>query len=122
MIAGSLGLIAASFMAWAVLLDKGVSGIDGGDGWMIVAGAVVLTAFAVRLLFDDKTLPLWLAWAGLLTAIGVAGINLVDIMSTGGDDVSLGTGMRLMVLAGFTAFVGLVRYSWPRLRESSITK
>ncbi len=114
MIAGGLGLIAGSFMAWAVLLDIGVSGIDGGDGWMTIAGVIVLIAFAVRLLFDDTNLPLWLAWAGLLTAIGVAGINFIDIMSTGGDDVSLGMGMRLMVLSGFAAAVGLLRHSWPR--------
>jgi hypothetical protein len=121
-IAGGLGLITGSFMGWAVLLGQTVSGIDGGDGWMAVAGAVVVTAFAVRLLLGDTTLPNWFAWAGLFVAIGVAGINLIDIMSTGGDDVSLGTGMRLMVLSGFVAFVGLLDYSRSVLRESSRTK
>ena len=89
---------------------------------MTLAGAIVVTAFAVRLLLDNTDLPLWFAWAGLFVAIGVAGINLIDIMSTGGDDVSLGTGMRLMVLGGFLAFVGLLHYSWPRLRDNSNTK
>ncbi len=122
MITGSLGLIVGPFMAWAVLLGTSVSGTDGGDGWMAVAGAVVVVAFAVRLLLGDTTLPLWFAWAGLLVAIGVAGINLIDIMSTGGDDVSIGTGMRLMVLGGFVALTGLARYSWPQFRESSSAK
>jgi len=122
MIAGGLGLIGGSFMAWAVLLGQSVSGIDGRDGWMTVAGAVVITAFAIRLLLGDTTLPIWFAWAGLFVAIGVAGINLIDIMSTGGDDVSLGMGMRLMVLSGFLAFVGLLDYSWPMLRDNSSTK
>jgi len=121
-IAGGLGLIAGSFMAWAVLLGQSVSGIDGRDGWMTVAGAVVITAFAIRLLLGDTALPTWFAWAGLFVAIGVAGINLIDIMSTGGDDVSLGMGMRLMVMSGFVAFVGLLDYSRPLLRESSNTK
>jgi hypothetical protein len=121
-IAGGLGLIAGSFMAWAVLLGQSVSGIDGRDGWMTVAGAVVITAFAIRLLLGDTTLPTWFAWAGLFVAIGVAGINLIDIMSTGGDDVSLGMGMRLMVLSGFVASVGLLDYSRSMLRESSSTK
>ena len=119
MIAGAVGLIVGSFTAWAVLLGTSVSGVDGGDGWMTVAGAVVVTAFAVRLLFDDSTLPLWIAWSGLLTAVGVAAINLIDIMSTGGDDVSLGMGMRLVVVSGFVALVGMVRHSWPRLRANS---
>ena len=109
-------------MAWAVLLGQSVSGIDGRDGWMTVAGAVVITAFAIRLLLGDTILPTWFAWAGLFVAIGVAGINLIDIMSTGGDDVSLGMGMRLMVLSGFLAFVGLLDYSWPMLRDNSSTK
>ena len=122
MIAGALGLIAGSFTAWAVLLGTSVSGIDGGDGWISVAGAVVVGAFGVRLLLGDTTLPLWFVWAGLLIAIGVAGINLIDIMSTGGDDVSLGIGMKLMVLSGFVALLGLSRYSWPLFRESSNTK
>ncbi len=121
MIVGGLGLVAGSFMGWAELLGRSVSGIDGGDGWMTVSGAIVVTAFAVRLLRMDTSLPIWFAWAGLFVAIGVAGINLIDIMSTGGDDVSLGTGMRLMVVAGFVALVGLLRYSWPLLRENSST-
>jgi hypothetical protein len=121
-IIGGLGLIAGSFMAWAVLLGRSVSGIDGRDGWMTVAGAAVVTVFAIRLLLGDTTLPDWFAWAGLFVAIGVAGINLIDIMSTGGDDVSLGMGMRLMVLSGFVAFVGLLDYSRPRLRDISSTK
>ncbi|MCH7585405.1 MAG: hypothetical protein IH941_09665 [Acidobacteria bacterium] len=122
MIAGGLSLVAGSFLGWAVLLGTSVSGVDGGDGWMTLAGAIVVTAFAVRLLLDNTDLPLWFAWAGLFVAIGVAGINLIDIMSTGGDDVSLGTGMKLMVLGGFLSFVGLLHYSWPRLRNNSNTK
>jgi hypothetical protein len=122
MIVGGLGLIAGSFMAWAVLLGQSVSGIDGRDGWMTVAGAVVVTVFAIRLVFGDTILPNWYAWAGLFVAIGVAGINLIDIMSTGGDDVSLGIGMRLMVLSGFVAFVGLLDYSRPALRDIASTK
>mgnify|MGYP006434713491 CR=1 FL=1 len=111
MISGGLGLIAGSFLAWAVLLGQQVSGMDGGDGRMTVAGSVVLVAFGIRLLLGDTNLPLWFAWAGLLVAIGVAGINLLDIMSTGGDDVSIGIGMKLMVLSGFVGFVGLTDYS-----------
>ncbi len=122
MIGGGLSLIAGSFLGWAVLLGTSVSGTDGGDGWMTLAGAIVVTAFAVRLLLNNTDLPLWFAWAGLFVAIGVAGINLIDIMSTGGDDVSLGTGMKLMVLGGFLALSGLLRYSWPRLRDNSKTK
>ena len=119
MIGGGVGLIAGSFLAWAVLLGQHVSGMDGGDGRMTVAGSVVLVAFGIRLLLGDTNLPLWFAWAGILVAIGVAGINLLDIMSTGGDDVSIGIGMKLMVLSGFIGFVGLVDYT---RRISSRTK
>lgn len=122
MTGGGVLLVVGSFLAWARLLGTSVSGTDGGDGWITVAGGVVLTAFAVRLLLDDHELPLWLAWAGLGTAIGVAGINLIDIVGTGGDDVGIGAGMVLMVVGGFLGFVGLARYSWPRLRETSTTK
>ncbi len=111
MIAGAVGLIVGSFTGWATLLDTSVSGIDGGDGWMAVAGAIVIIAFAVRLLLGDLTLPLLLAWASLFVAVGVTGINLIDIMSTGGDDVSLGWGMRLMILSSSVTLVGMIRHS-----------
>ncbi len=117
MVAGGAGLAVGPFLGWADLLDISVSGVDGGDGWMTLVGAVVVIAFGARAFFGDDTLPTWFAWAGLFVAIGIAGINLLDIMSTGGDDVSVGNGMWLMVLGGFVAFVGLARFSWPQTRE-----
>ncbi len=122
MILGGVALVVGPFLGWADLLGISVSGIDGGDGWMSLTGAVVVVVFGLRTLFGDRKLPLWFAWAGLFVAIGVAGINLLDIMSTGGDDVSLGSGMWLMVFGGFVAFVGLLRFSWPQVRESRATK
>jgi len=119
MAAGGLALIGGSFLPWAELLNQGVSGIDGGDGWMTVTAAAVFMAFAVRVFLDQEPLPLWLGWAALLVAIAVAGINLLDILDTGGDDVAVGTGMMLMVLGGFLGVVGLSDYGW---RESSQTK
>lgn len=117
MITGGTALAIGPFLGWANLLGVSVSGIDGGDGWMALTGAVVLVVFGLRAFFGDSTLPTWFGWAGLLVAIGVAGINLLDIMSTGGDDVSLGKGMWLMVLGGLVAFIGMLRYSWPQIRE-----
>ncbi len=122
MILGGVGLVVGSFLGWADLLGISVSGIDGGDGWMSLTGAVVVVVFGLRTFFGDRKLPTWFAWGGLFVAIGVAGINLLDIMSTGGDDVSLGSGMWLMVFGGFVAFVGLLRFSWPQIRENRATK
>lgn len=121
MVGASLILVLGSFLSWADLLGQSVSGVDGGDGWMTITAAVVFGAFGVRLLLGNTELPLWFAWAALLTSIGIAGINLLDILDTGGDDVAVGVGMKLMVMGGFFGALGLADYSWS-VRTSSHTE
>jgi hypothetical protein len=119
---GALLLVVGSLLGWATLRGRSISGVEGGDGWMTIVAAVVAGAFGVRLFLADTELPLWLAWAGLLAAIGIAGVNLLDILDTGGEDVAVGGGMLLMIVGGFVGVVGLTDYSLPAWREYRRTK
>ncbi len=109
----------ASFLPWAeanLLLTKmQVSGIDGGDGWITLGGAVVGAVAAVALVSTNSR---WIGVLVLASGIVVAGTALIDIgnyhrLVSGiplvGGLVSLAYGIYLTVAGGvLTAVAGML--------------
>ena len=106
---GGAALAVGSFLAWGTVGGVGISGIDsvaGGDGWYtLIAGAAVAAAGMLAYLGNDA-LPTWLGWAGLAVGLGVALLNLFDIMDSPFD---IGIGMWVMLAGGVVALVGLLQ-------------
>jgi len=104
---GGAALAIGSFLAWGTVLGISISGIDGGDGWMTLAGGAVVAVYGFLAYQGKSILPKWLAWAGIVVGLGVALINFSDIQGT--DGVSVGIGMWIMLVGGIVALVGLIR-------------
>ena len=105
--AGGAALAIGSFLAWGTAFGIGVSGIDGGDGWMTLIGGAVVAVVGFMEYQGNSRLPGWLPWAGIVVGLGVALINFFDILGT--DGVSIGIGMWLMLAGGAAALVGMLR-------------
>lgn len=104
---GGAALAVGSFLAWGTAFGIGVSGIDGGDGWMTLVGGAVLAAYGLTAYQGKSGIPKWLGWAGLVVGLGVAIINFFDIQGTDGVDV--GIGMWLMLVGGIVGLFGLLK-------------
>ena len=106
MMGGGAALAIGSFLTWASLGPISVSGMDGGDGWFTLIGGVVIAGYGYMAYQGKSALPKWLAWAGLVVGLGVAVLNLFDILDS---PLDIGIGMYLMLAGGVAAIVGLLR-------------
>ncbi len=106
---GGAALAIGSFLAWGTAPGLSINGIDGGDGWMTLFGGAVVAAYGLMAYQGKSSLPKWLPWAGLVVGLGVALLNLFDIL--GSDFFSLGIGMYLMLAGGAVALYGLLQKS-----------
>jgi hypothetical protein len=117
---GSAVLMAiGSFGAWVTFLGFSVGGIEGGDGWFVLAAAAV---GAGLVLWHNKAPALWklgLAVVAGLVGVGVAIYDWTQIESVAAEEdnefaaaladaVSPGWGLILSVLASASLIVSLV--------------
>ena len=103
---GGAALAIGSFLTWGSLGSFSASGVDLGDGWMTLFGGAVVAGYGVMAYQGKSTLPNWLPWAGLVVGLGVALLNLYDIV---GSDFNIGIGMYLMLAGGAVAIFGLLQ-------------
>jgi hypothetical protein len=101
-------MVVGGFGPWATALGVTISGTDGGDGWfLIVPGLLALGLLFVQVSVPSARWPMILV--ALLGALGalVAGIDLNDINSLGGQDaffddaIDTGWALYLSLIASF---------------------
>ncbi len=106
MMGGGAALAVGSFLTWGSLGSFSASGIEGGDGWFTLIGGAVVATYGLMAYQGKSVLPRWLAWAGLVVGLGVAVINLFDILDIG---LNIGIGMWLMMTGGIVASIGVLK-------------
>jgi len=102
---GGAALALGSFLARDTALGISVTGMGGGNDALI--GGLVVAAVGFAAYSGRFSLPKWIGWAGLVVGLGVAIINLLDIMNV--DGVSVGLGMWLMLIGGVVAIYGMLQ-------------
>ena len=100
-------LALGSFLARDTALGIGATGMGGGDDALI--GGLLVAAVGFAAYSGRFSLPKWIGWAGLVIGLGVAIINLLDMMDVDGG--SVGLGMWLMLAGGVVAFYGMLQKS-----------
>jgi hypothetical protein len=104
---GGLMVAAGAFLPWATVVGLSVSGIEGSDGWIVLAIGGLLTLIGLGSVRGAGSATA--AGAGVLVGLVAAGIGIwkySSVKDIGGDDVlasvlvQVGAGIYLIIVGG----------------------
>ncbi len=104
-LAGAVLLLFGAMLPWISVAGTSVSGIDDGDGWIVIVLAVGMIITA--LVDADRGLIVLLILAGLVEILVL--YKLIDLISNGVDPGSIGIGIWVLVVGSTLGFAGAIK-------------